>query len=552
MIALPLHLSLILGALGLVLPFGGGRARRQRTEERALAYEKARRQPLPDDAATTPAREPIEDLGGPDAVEMGTLPDGSTVRLRREIVAKHGITAGASGSGKTRATADRIVRIIDGQARGDAPDVEVELIDPKGETADFLKASLAVRLLTGPKKVADWIRANVWVAGWRRDRVTPMPPFDNKGTRISDAYLADLRTNAAAEASAYSFTDGTLQAYRMYAWLCAALRHPPNYAACTAIYTDAGLRARVLRDVADPFLRAYFENLEAAVPRSTISALLRRVQYQLSFPEVRASIGIPPAAADGLAVRRDGLVRIVDVSTRFALPPGMAGERATHRVVDVLRSAQTRDQKRPAVLVLEEAAALLARSPELAEPLATGSRTLRSFNVGLWFVSQDFSTALGAALLEPLVLNSFWLAMFQSRRDASWLAEQVAGSASGAKANAEARRAFQHDIENLPCQTHYLWPKGHGVLRLRAMDCPDPTADGLGIDELVEVFDREVGARSMVPIATADKLIAEWEAAVLGRREIAPPEEAPAKKHPYSMSDLLRDLTEETGEDSDG
>lgn len=549
---LALTCTLLLGTVGLVLPFGTGKRRRERSQERAVAYERSRRVPPPDPAAGSMPREAPEALDGPHALSVGTLSDGTSVRLRREILLKHGLTDGASGSGKTRATANRIEQLVTGTATGATPEVEVELVDPKGETADFLKATLAARLLTGPKQVADWIRANVWVAGWRRDRVTPMPPFDNAEGRISDAYLADLRTNATAEASAYSFTDGTLHAYRMYSQLATTLRHPPNYAVCAAIHTDAGLRARLLRDVADPFLRAYFETLEVTVPRSTIAALLRRVQYQHSFPEVRASIGIPPAAIDALGLRRTGLLRLVDVSTRFALPPGMAGERATHRVIDVLRSAQTRDQRRPSVLVLEEAAALLARSPELAEPLATGVRTLRSFNVGIWFVAQDYTTALGAALLEPLVLNSFWLALFQSRRDAAWLAEQVVGETAGAKAGAEARRAFQRDIENLACQTYYLWPKGHQVLRLRAMDCPDPAVEGLGMDDLIEVFDREVSAASMIRIETADRLIAEWEASITNRREVAPPVAGAIRKQPYSMADLLRGVSAEAEGDGDG
>jgi len=552
LISVPFTLPLLIGALGIVLPFCRGKSRRQLTEERALAYERSRRMPPPEQTPDAAQLEMLAALDGPHALAAGTLDDGTTVRVHRGIKLKHGLTVGASGSGKTRTAADGIDQVVIAMANGDAPEVEVELVDPKGETSDFCKASWAARMLRGPQQVADWIRANVWVAGWRRDRVTPMPPFDNAGGRISDAYLADLRTQATAEASSYPFTDATLHSYRMYSQLATALRHPPNYAVCAALHTDPGLRARVVRDVADPFLRAYFETIEDAVPRSTIAALLRRVQYQLSFPEVRASIGIPPAAIDALGLRRTGLVRLVDVSTRFALPPGMAGERATHRVIDVLRSAQTRDTRRAAVLILEEAAALLARSPELGEPLATGARTLRSFNVGIWFIAQDCTTSLSAVLLEPLVLNSFWMAVFQSRRDAVWLAEQVVGETTGAKAGAEARRTFQRDIENLPPQTYYLWPKGHRVLRLRAMDCPDPSAEGMGMDELIEFFDREVSSASMVPIVTADRLIAEWEASILSRHEIAPPSAGAGRQQPYSMADLLRDLSAETEGDTDG
>lgn len=527
--------------IGLVLPFGGT-SRRKRTQDRALAYERGRRQAT---HAPGPARPNYEALDGEHALAVGTLADGTPVNLRRAIGLKHGLVVGASGSGKTRGLLDRLCQLILGMAAGLTPEVEIEVIDPKGETSDLLKASLAVLLITGPRVVAEWIRRHVWVAGWTRDRVTPMPPFDRADGRISAAYLADLRTQATAEASAYGFTDATRHMYRMYSQLATELGHPPNYAVCAALYTDAGLRARLLRDISDPFLRSYFESVVETMPRSTILALLRRVQYQLSFPEVRASIGLPVAAIDQLGLRRTGLVRIIDVSTRFALPPGMAGERATHRVIDVLRTAPRRDSRRPAVLVLEEAAALLARSPELVEPLASGVRTLRSVEQYFWYVAQDYTSALDAQLLEPLVLNSFWLALFQSRRDAAWLAEQIGDG------SAEARRAFQRDIENLPCQTYYLWPKGYDVMRLRAMDCPDPAVEGLTFEDLLEIFDREVASASMVPIATADRLIAEWEASILGRREVAPPTEAAGPKRPYSMADLLHDLTDTSEEDPD-
>ncbi|MGV8041534.1 MAG: hypothetical protein AB2L07_16210 [Thermoanaerobaculaceae bacterium] len=375
-----------------------------------------------------------------------------------------------------------------------------------------------------------------------------MPLFDNRGGEISDAYLAQLRTQTTVDASAYSFTDGTRHEFAMYAHLATTLRHPPNVAVCRALYTDSGFRSRLLRDVPDPQLRDHYETIEVTVPKATVAALLRRLEYLLSFGVIRASIGPPPAAIDRLAIRRDGLVRLVDVSTRFALPPSMSAERSSHRVIDVLRSAPRRNRQRPAILVIEEAAKLLASCPELAEPLATGVQTLRSFNMGVWFVAQDCSL-LPSQLLEPVLLNSFWVAMFQSRRDAAWLASQVAADAADAKADAEARRTFQRDIENLPQQMFYLWPKDDRVVRLRAMDCPDPSANGLTMDELVEYFDREVSVKSMIDIATADRLIAEWEHEILGRREIPPAEPQATKRATFSMADLVRDLSDEEGTD---
>ena len=523
---------------------------RERTAERAIADFHARlAPPAPPSGAPDLLGEDIARLNVPHALAIGTLDDGRVLALPRDTVCKHAAIGGSSGNGKSRQTAQLIFQIIDADADGSGPLTEVECCDCKGETTDFIKAGLGARLLKAPPRVRAWIKENVWVAGWQRDRVTPMPLFDNRDGHISHAYLAHLRTQTTVDASSYSFTDGTRHEFAMYAQLSATLGFPPNVAVLTALYPDPAFRSRLLRDVPDPQLRTYYDTVEVTVPKGTIQALRRRVEYLLSFDVIRASIGPPPVSLERLDIRRDGIVRLVDVSTRFALPPSMAAERASHRIIDVLRSAPRRDRRRPAVLVVEEAAKLLATCPELAEPLATGVQTLRYHNVGVWFVAQDFSL-LPSHILEPVLLNSFWLAMFQTRRDAQCLATQVVAGADDANAESQARKAFERDIENLPRQTCYVWPRGHRVFRLRAMDCPDPAADGRTIDELVALFDSEVSAKSMISVATADRLIAEWEAEVLGRREIPPPEAPSGCRNTFSMADLLRDLSDEEGSDA--
>jgi len=337
----------------------------------------------------------------------------------------------------------------------------------------------------------------------------------------------------------------------MYARLCATLGHPPNVNVMTALYTDRAFCESLLRDVPDPQLRDHYQRVGDHVPKGTFEALRRRLEYLLAYSIIRASIGPPPAAVAKLGIRRTGALRLVDVSTRFELPLSVAAERQRHRIIDVLRSAPKRDRHKPAILIVEEAARLLATSPDLAEELAGGVQMLRYFGVGVWMSTQNFST-LPAAILEPMLLNSFWLAMFQTRGDSGVFAKQVAGDAGdadGPRSEAKARRNFERDIENLPAQTCYVWPRDHRVFRLRVMDCPDPAADGLTIEQLAAEFDREVSAKSMISIATADRLIAEWEADVLGRREIPPPEAASGRRNTFSMDDLLREHPDEEGID---
>jgi len=524
---------------------------RERTAERALAdFRTTLLPPAPPPEAPDLFGEHLERFDSPHALSIGTLGDGRTVKLPRDIACKHAAIGGASGKGKTRLLALLIFQLLSGLFDGSAPETEVECIDGKGETSDFIKAWLEVLRRTGPEPVRTWIEENVWVLGWLHDAVTPMPLFDTTDATMSLAYLADLRTETTVDASAYSFTDGTRHEFAMYARLCATLGHPLNVNVLSAIYTDQGLRERLLRDVADPQLRDHYGNIEDYVPKGTFHALRRRVEHLNSHRVIRASIGLPSAAIPTLGIRRTGRLRIVDVSTRFELPLAVAAERQRHRIIDVLRSAPRRDRRTPAVLIVEEAARLLATSPDLADELAGGVQTLRYFNVGVWMAAQDFSI-LPAAILEPVLLNSFWLAMFQTRRDAAIFAKQVGGDADDAKAEAKVRRDFERDIENLPKQTCYVWPRDHRVFRLRVMDCPDPAADGLTIEQLAAEFDRGVSAKSMISIDRADQIIAQWEASVLSRREIPPPpqaEETP-RRRTFSMEDLLHAGREEDGAD---
>jgi hypothetical protein len=81
---------------------------------------------------------------------------------------------------------------------------------------------------------------------------------------------------------------------------------------------------------------------------------------------------------------------------------------------------------------------------------------------------------------------------------------------------------------------------------LRAPDVPKP-GDALGGSEaqLLEVFNREIAAKSMLPTATAMKLIAEWEARVVEQGEATPSGKKSASRKPSitNLADLKRFFT---------
>jgi hypothetical protein len=83
-------------------------------------------------------------------------------------------------------------------------------------------------------------------------------------------------------------------------------------------------------------------------------------------------------------------------------------------------------------------------------------------------------------------------------------------------------------------------------LPLRAPDVPKP-GDALGVSEnqLLDVFNREIAAKSMLPTATAMKLIAEWEARVVEQGEARPSQMKSATRKPSitNLADLKRYFT---------
>lgn len=519
------------------------RAGRRKAYTRARANEAARRAD-----ATTP--EAIHEgtrqvVGEVDDMAVGTLENGGVVRLRDEIALKSSIVLGATGSGKTRFILGCQQDLME-RALGLTPSkpVELELLDPKRETYDQTTQHLAALWLDADDATRERIADSVQVIEWSREAVAPMAPFDNHDQQVSNSYLAYVRTDVAVQTSPQSFSEPLRQLFYMLNRLLVELRYPPNYSFTSRIFGDARFRMRTLERVADAELRAYFANIDE-VPRQTREALLRRIQADLSFPEVRLATGIAPADVDELLPRRRPRIVLGDYSCTFALPLAKAKERASYRLVDMLLAAPRRDSRTPRVIVIEESPMLLAGSTELSGPLTEGARTLRSAGVGLCFVGQDIANSLPASMVRALQLNTRFWAAFQCREEAEWVYPfAVASAEERSLGERERHRSFLRRMHGLPRQHYFLLVKGHPALPLRAMDVPDPRiAANRSAEELREVFRREIASRSLVPAAVAAERIARWEARVVAAGEVPPaPPLRSRRRQPQGLAELVREL----------
>jgi len=515
--------------------------------ERKRAYEQAIGAELPKLAPPKPSSTVMEEvrgrLAGPGALTFGRLPSGEIVRVKGETSLKSALVIGAPGSGKTRFLLGLLTELI---ARALRDEAEIELVDPKTETYSLTCQILAALYLGGDTALREAIRRRVRVIDWSRDAVSPVTPFDNAEGIVSNAYLAHLRTDATVQASPQTYTESLKQALFMLSWLLTEKGFPPNLRFVSKLYSDPAFRAKVIADVTEPDLRNYFAELDRHMARPTADALLRRFQHDLSFPEVRLSIGIPPGSLRNILPAGSPRITLGNYGSGMALPASVGKERAAHRVTDVLLRAPRRNPKRPGLLFLEEAPTLLAGGSELVEPLTTAARTLRSVGFGVVFCGQDVANALPGPMVRTLQLNTWWWAIFRSHEEADWIYPHLlVDSAGAALSEGDRQKEFRRLMVGLPRQKYFLHVKGEPALPMRAPTVPDPSASAKRSEaELLEVFRREIASVSMVPAATAADLIARFEATVVDHATIPPPppkKAAPKGAAPVrGIADLLR------------
>jgi len=505
-------------------------------EERRSAAAPARAAEAVIDAA-------LNNLNGPSAIPIGTTDSGRALSVDHSTLVSSGLVVGATGAGKSRLLVGLILQLLERLASG----VEIELVDPKFETYDLLRLALAALWLkTSPWK-RDELASRIRVIDWARDWITPSAPFERVSADVSDAYLARLRADVVVQANARDYTDAMRHGFFMLGRLLIEKQFPMNLRFVTKLFRDESFRRRISSGIADSDVREYFRDLDRNLPKQTSEGLLRRIQEDFSFPEIRYSEGIPPAALWKLVPTGAPAIVLGNYNSRMSLPQSKAIERANHRIVDVLLKAPRRSQHRPGLLLLEESPVLLSRSSELIDPLTTAARTLRSVGMGIVHLAQDFSNALPADLVRTLVLNSRWTAMFRVREDAELIYPHVLWLDEPQKAMPESvkRKVFAKTMEGLPQRRFYFHAKGYPALPATSLEVQD-FALSVGVssdDELREIFNREIASRWVIPTSLAARLIAEWEAEVIDRAEVPPSSPKAGGKRPHkNLSDLLRDL----------
>jgi hypothetical protein len=499
-----------------------------KSRDAALEYERSRYAGLV--SADDARRQALEALAGSPAMWLGTLTSGEELHVATEIMDRHNLIEGATGSGKTRVILGRLrQRMQLGLADGFA----CELADPKGETYTEAKKHLAAWWLASDDPTRNAIQQAVHVIDWTSDRITPTAPFDNSDGAITDAYAAELHTRVTIEASEATYSDSLRQLLFMWSYLLIDLRYPANFNFALRFFRDATYRGHVLARTKSPDVRQFFSALSQLTANQTVDAFLRRLWGEQAFPEYRCATGVPPAKLDQLNLPKHPRWILANFGTSNAQPPSLGHARFRWHVVRRLFAALRRNERTALWEMFEELQLLLGGSPEVTEILMTGLRVLRSFNVSLTLCAQSLSGMLPRPVVENILLNTSHWTMLQSRPDdAELLLPHILHDPADRRSNSERREEFLRLMASLPRQHFCFLAKGQPALFGRAPDVVDPAVEVQRPEqELLEIFDRDIAPHSMIPLDLAQRLIAEWENEIVTQQQVvanpAPPTTAP-------------------------
>jgi hypothetical protein len=473
----------------------------------------------------------VASLHGDDAFLLGTLPNGTPVKVAPREVGRHAMVWGASGAGKSYG----LHVVSEGWTERGR---RLELIDPKGETFLLKAMHIAARYLALPEEKRDVFAARFRVLDVTEDRVTPADLF-RVPAGMSPALLASLRAAAVSDLSSHAYSD--LMAYGMFLLFSAVinLAWGVTVRIARAFFLDASFRERIVARITDDRLKDSVAHLETTLPEQTRKAIVRQFDILLASAPARVSFGLSPSMVAELCPHPDtSSITLGNFGPTPQRPPALAKAMATNRLIDVLNEVSIREKRVPEMLLLEEVG-VLVKQPAVADYLLEASRTLRWKGLSIVCVAQDPSNAIPKETCTALVLNSKWLLAFECGRDeALWLAPHMAPRG---KDDAAERRAFIAEMAKLPTQEAVFVRKGLPGFRLRLRDVEDPIRRHPR-EKLLETFYTKIASRSTVPMADAEARIAAFEATLFEKRETPGATDTPAARRPSPHTTSIDDF----------
>jgi hypothetical protein len=445
-----------------------------------------------------------------------------------EIIQAHGIVSGTTGSGKTRLALAIVKglldRIVEDLISGTRPRFGFGELDPKGDlfrgTLYLVAQKLGELQKTHPDVAHKFRQLIVPIDFSSPDPVTsynvfvrwPDVELDYFVNNRADIFMDLLPTS---ERPSLSGSGALNKLIRLMSYSGQPITKMAD------VVEDECFRAKLVAACPDRALAAYFTRQFPQVPRSTLAALLRRIDALFAADSVRLALG-GVSTPDFRGLQDEGKIVLIKCF-------GKSIPRSARRVLqkwifsDITQSVFSREHPDLMFCWICDEGRSCFESESLRENVAELSFMARSFGSFVLYILQDAHAAVhDANLLRVLNTCTQWcVAMRGDPADCTWIKPALPFTGRRVRPRAhpfseqtfysplEERALVHEEIASLPDRTAYIWWKRRSpeALRLQIKDVPMP-----GERELLRVTawircDAAIGNR--LSRKQYDKLVAE-------------------------------------------
>ena len=433
-----------------------------------------------------------------------------------EIVKAHGVVTGATGSGKTRmalavikALLDSIIESLIAEASNPGG---FGALDAKGDLFHgtlFLIAKHLQELQRAHPHVARELRRRIVIIDFSsRDPVTPyniLARWPGLEPDFFAANRADVLMDLLSGSDKLSLgASGVLSKL-----ILLMSEHGVPITDLDEIVGNERRRSRMVAQCRDRSLAAYFTRQFPQVPKSTLAALLRRIDALFTADGVRLALG-GVSAPNFRQLQDEGKIVVI---TTFGKTIARGVRRVLQKLVfsDITQSVFSRQKPESPFLWLCDEAQNFFHTESLRDNAIDLLTTSRSFSTHFLFLTQDLQTAVhDPRTLRVLNTNTRWcMAMRGDPADCSFLkpALPITGRRPKPRPHpfaeqslyspAEERVLVHEDIASLPDREGYLWLKNRSAEAIRVVVADVPIPDGNALMRATSAIrmDASIGGR---------------------------------------------------------
>src|SRR5438552_3494035 len=450
-------------------------------------------------------------------ITIGRTPWGTPVIVPvSEIVRAHSVVTGTTGSGKTRvglaiikALLNSIIESLIAEACNPGG---FGLLDAKGDLFNgtlFLITKLLQELQRAHPRAARELRRRIVIIDFSsRDPVTSyniLARWPGLEPDFFAANRADVLMDLLPGSDKLSLgASGVLNKL-----ILLLSEHGFPITDIGEIVGNERRRSRLVAQCHDRSLAVYFTRQFHQVPKSTLAALLRRIDALFTSDGVRLALG-GISAPNFRQLQDEGKIVVV---TSFGTTIARGVRRILQKLVfsDITHGVFARQKPEYPFLWLCDEAQNLFHTESLLDNAIDLLTTSRSFSTHFLFLTQDLHTAVhDPRTLRVLNTNTRWcMAMRGDPADCSFLkpALPITGRRPKPRPHpfaeqslyspAEERVLVHEDIASLPDREGYLWLKNRSAEAIRVVVADVPIPDGNALMRATSAIrmDASIGGR---------------------------------------------------------